>query len=178
MGIQNLKQLVSDARQNSFTNWVVANKGKVNLNHQGVSITEHNTEWRTYSEKGKVADDKVNLQKRGRHSGITYDLRDDFIDLANKGIIKDKDGKFTKKDAYNLYLALDKIQKQKKLNTNYHHMKGGSKFDYSEKEVEDMIKAAGYDIVDKQKVYPQFINENDATRVKKPEVIKPFRLKA
>lgn len=90
----------------------------------------------------------VNLKARGKNSGITYDLRDSFLDLVKEGKLRDtKADGFSKEDALNLYKELDKIHQERKLSRKYHNMDKGAKFDYSEAEVKRLANAAGYETV-------------------------------
>ncbi len=93
---------------------------------------------------------KIELKNRGANSsGITFELKSVFDDLAKKGLIKDKDGKgLTKKDAMNLYNMLNKIHQQTNRATNYSSMQAGQSFDYSAEEMKALAQAAGYEITD------------------------------
>lgn len=113
---------------------------------------------------GKYVKQHVDLKARGKHSGITYDLRDAFLDLEKKGLLKDtkKDG-FTKDDALKLYNELDKIHQERQLDRNYKKMDKGRKFDYSEADVRRLAQAAGYKTIDTE--YNQYIAQTDHTGV-------------
>lgn len=108
------------------------------------NYTTGNRDERRFS-YGRYVKHQVDLKARGKQSGITFDLRDAFLDLEKKGLLKDikKDG-FTKEDALNLYKELDKIHQERQLSRDYTKMSKGSKFDYSEAEVRRLANAAGY----------------------------------
>lgn len=92
---------------------------------------------------------KIELKDRGaKGSGITFELKSVFDDLAKQGIIKDKDGKgLTKQDALNLYNMLNKIHQDTNRATNYTTMQVGQSFDYSADELKALAEAAGYELV-------------------------------
>ncbi len=113
---------------------------------------------------GKYVKQVVDLKARGKHSGITYDLRDAFKELEKKGVLVDvKNDGFTKKDAWNLYLELDKIHKERKLDRNYTKMKEHTQFEYSESDVKRLAEAAGYKV--KTDVEERNICQTDHTGV-------------
>ena len=91
---------------------------------------------------------KVKLQNRGpKSSGITFELKSVFDEMAKQGLIKDTDGKgFTKNDALNLYNELNKIHQETNRATNYTTMQVGQQFDYTADEMKALAKAAGYEI--------------------------------
>ena len=93
---------------------------------------------------------KVKLQNRGaKSSGITFELKSVFDELAKQGLIKDTDGKgLTKQDALNLYNELNKIHQETKRATNYTTMQVGQEFDYTADEMKALAKAAGYEVVE------------------------------
>lgn len=123
---------------------------------------------------GKYVQQHVDLKSRGKHSGITYDLRDSFIELVDQGKLVDLKGDgFTKKDALNLYKELDKIHTERKLNKNYTKMDAHSKFDYSEEEVRRLANAAGYQV----KVEKKYYNSTDHTGVAPKPVYTPIKRK-
>lgn len=80
---------------------------------------------------------KIELQNRGsKSSGITFELKSVFDDLAKQGIIKDTDGKgLTKQDALNLYNMLNQILQNTGRATNYTTMQTGQSFEYSADEM-------------------------------------------
>lgn len=144
------------------------------MSNWGYTKELSNTEYRT--EKGKYKKQNVNLKSRGKESGITYELRDAFSALVKQGALKDVKGDgFTKQDALNMYKELDKIQKAKKYDTDYKHMSGGSKFNYSEEDIAKIAKAAGYKTIDKQVLAN--ICRTDHTGVKK-EIKMPIESKS
>lgn len=91
---------------------------------------------------------KIELQNRGTQaSGITFELKSVFDDLAKQGIIKDKDGKgLTKQDALNLYNMLNQIHQNTGRATNYTTMQAGQSFEYTADEMKALAEAAGYEI--------------------------------
>ena len=123
---------------------------------------------------GKYVQQHIDLKSRGKHSGITYDLRDSFIELVDQGKLVDfKNDGFTKEDALNLYKELDKIHTKRKLNKNYTKMDAHSKFDYSEEEVRRLANAAGYQV----KVEKSYYNPTDHTGVAPRPVHQKVRVK-
>lgn len=100
---------------------------------------------------------KVKLQNRGaKSSGITFELKSVFDEMAKQGLIKDTDGKgLTKQDALNLYEKLNKIHQETKRATNYTTMQVGQEFDYTADEMKALAKAAGYEIVEKTAENPE-----------------------
>ena len=93
---------------------------------------------------------KVKLQNRGaKSSGITFELKSVFDEMAKQGLIKDTDGKgLTKQDALNLYDQLNKIHQETNRATNYTTMQVGQEFDYTAEEMKALAKAAGYEVVE------------------------------
>lgn len=99
---------------------------------------------------------KIELKNRGVNSGITYELKSVFDELAKSGVLKDKDGKgLSKKDALNLYNALNKIHKETNRATNYTKMQVGQNFEYTADEMKQLAQAAGYDIVETEQKPPK-----------------------
>ncbi len=92
---------------------------------------------------------KVKLQNRGaKSSGITWELKSVFDDMAKQGLIKDTDGKgLSKQDALNLYAKLNEMHKETNRATNYTRMQVGQEFDYTADEMKALAQAAGYEIV-------------------------------
>lgn len=119
---------------------------------------------------------QVNLISRGKHSGITYDLRDAFLALEKDGLLTDskKDG-FTKEDALNLYKELDKIHKERKLDRNYTKMKKNSRFDYSEEDVRRLAEAAGYKTQKTLKMHHQEVTDHTGVAPKIPKSLTNVR---
>ena len=104
---------------------------------------------------------KIELKNRGVNSGITYELKSVFDELAKRGVLKDKDGKgLSKKDALNLYNALNKIHKETNRATNYTKMQVGQNFEYTADEMKQLAKAAGYDIVETEQKPPKPVKES------------------
>ena len=124
---------------------------------------------------------KIELQNRETQpSGITFELKSVFDDLAKQGIIKDKDGKgLTKQDVLNLYNMLNQIHQNTGRTTNYTTMQAGQSFDYSADEMKALAEAAGYEIsgqeeppepVDNKPVpsHPELLDEKDKPVLKVP----------
>ena len=104
---------------------------------------------------------KIELKNRGVNSGITYELKSVFDELAKSGVLKDKDGKgLSKKDALNLYNALNKIHKETNRATNYTKMQVGQNFEYTADEMKQLAQAAGYDIVETEQKPPKPVKES------------------
>ena len=124
---------------------------------------------------------KIELQNRETQpSGITFELKSVFDDLAKQGIIKDKDGKgLTKQDVLNLYNMLNQIHQNTGRTTNYTTMQAGQSFDYSADEMKALAEAAGYEIsgqeeppepVDNKPVpsHPELLDKKDKPVLKVP----------
>ncbi len=120
---------------------------------------------------------KIKLQNRGpKSSGITWELKSIFEDMAKEGVIKDTDGKgLSKNDALNLYNELNKIHQETNRATNYTRMQAGQEFTYTAEEMKALAKAAGYEIAeqkDEQTTEPAQPKVDDDT-VKKDKNIDP-----
>ena len=89
------------------------------------------------------SDFKIKLGNRGpKSSGITFELKSVFDEMAKRGMIKDTDGKgLTKQDALNLYAELNKIHEQTNRATNYTTMQVGQEFEYTADEMKALLKA-------------------------------------
>ncbi len=112
---------------------------------------------------------KIELQNRGaKSSGITFELKSVFDDLAKQGLIKDKDGKgLTKQDALNLYNMLNQIHQNTGRATNYTTMQTGQSFDYTAEEMKALAEAAGYELVEsEEKPTPKYPEILDASQDK------------
>ncbi len=92
----------------------------------------------------------IKLENRGpRSSGITFELKTIFDEMAKKGLIKDKDGKgLTKQDALNMYAKLNEIHKADGKATNYTRMQAGQEFSYSAEQLLALAEASGYEVVE------------------------------
>lgn len=92
----------------------------------------------------------VKLQNRGpKSSGITFELKSVFDEMAKQGLIKDTDGKgLTKQDALNLYAKLNEMHQQTNRATNYTRMQVGQEFNYTSEEMKALAQAAGYEIIE------------------------------
>ncbi len=99
---------------------------------------------------------KVKLQNRGANSsGITFELKSVFDELAKQGLIKDTDGKgLTKQEALNLYAKLNEIHEATKRATNYTKMQVGQEFTYTADEMKALAQAAGYEVVEQSPTVP------------------------
>ena len=108
----------------------------------------------------------IKIQNRGtKQSGITFELKNIFDEMAKQNLIKDKDGKgVTKEEAQNLYAVLNKMHQETNRATNYTSMSDGTEFSYTAEEMTTLAQAAGYEIVE-QEVKPKEQNE--------PEIIQP-----
>lgn len=93
---------------------------------------------------------KVKLQNRGpKSSGITFELKSVFDEMAKQGLIKDTDGKeLTKQDALNLYAKLNEMHQETNRATNYTRMQAGQEFNYTADEMKALAQAAGYEIIE------------------------------
>lgn len=99
---------------------------------------------------------KVKLQNRGSNSsGITFELKSIFDEMAKRGLIKDTDGKgLTKQNALDLYAKLNEIHEATHRATNYTRMQVGQEFDYTADEMKALASAAGYEIIQKPAAEP------------------------
>ncbi len=85
--------------------------------------------------------------RNGNSSGITFELKSVFDEMAQKGLLKDKDGKgLTKQEALKLYNTLHQIHQENKMDTNYSTMQAGQEFNYSAEDFVALAQAAGYEI--------------------------------
>lgn len=139
------------------------------------NYTRETSDYEVWKTNADYVKHKVSLKARGRNSGITYDLRDAFAEMTKKGMLVDvnHDG-FTKKEAYAMYLELDKIHKERKLNRNYKNMKKASVFDYSANDIKRLAEAAGYK--SKETEDSRYICRTDHCGVKQPKAVKPTKV--
>lgn len=88
------------------------------------------------------------LNRTPKGSGITYELKSIFEEMAKAGIIKDKnaDG-LTKKEALNMFNALNKIHEETGRSTNYTKMNANSDLRYTAPELKVLAEAAGYEVL-------------------------------
>jgi len=121
---------------------------------------------------GKYTRQQFALQANGKYkSGITFELKRIFEDLAKRGILNDSGSNgMTKKEAYNMYLELDKIHKEQKRARNYTSMAKGQEFDYSDADISRLARAAGFTV----KMDIKHIAVNDHIYNKKPEMPKIY----
>lgn len=90
----------------------------------------------------------IKLENRGSNSsGITFELKSIFEDMARKGLIKDKDGKgITKREVFNMYQKLNEIHKTTGKSTDYTKMQVGQEFKYTAQELKQLAEASGFEI--------------------------------
>ena len=108
----------------------------------------------------------VKLQNRGKEkTGITFELKNIFSEMQKSGQIKDTNGDdFSAADAKNLYEALNKMHKDTGRSTDYSIMSDGTEFTYTAAEMQTLLKAAGYEVVDQKKT-----EEKQSTEAPKTE---------
>lgn len=108
----------------------------------------------------------VKLQNRGKEkTGITFELKNIFSEMQKSGQIKDTNGDdFSAADAKNLYEALNKMHKDTGRSTDYSKMSDGTEFTYTAAEMQTLLKAAGYEVVDQKKT-----EEKQSTEAPKTE---------
>lgn len=108
----------------------------------------------------------VKLQNRGKEkTGITFELKNIFSEMQKSGQIKDTNGDdFSAADAKNLYEALNKMHKNTGRSTDYSKMSDGTEFTYTAAEMQTLLKAAGYEVVDQKKT-----EEKQSTEAPKTE---------
>ena len=141
-----------------------ANQGTIFEDGQGMTLKLNSR----YKNGG--ADVFSNLDRK--HTGISFDLLDKFIEAAGNGVLEDLDHKgYTPEDMQNFGKAFDKLRKDKlaaaqrnPYSKEYTKMMDGTQFSFTASELETLYKAAGFGLVKKQQeVKPQ--------PEKKPEVI-------
>lgn len=108
----------------------------------------------------------VKLQNRGKEkTGITFELKNIFSEMQKNGQIKDTNGDdFSAADAKNLYEALNNMHKDTGRSTDYSKMSDGTEFTYTAAEMQTLLKAAGYEVVDQKKT-----EEKQSTEAPKTE---------
>lgn len=108
----------------------------------------------------------VKLQNRGKEkTGITFELKNIFSEMQKNGQIKDTNGDdFSAADAKNLYEALNEMHKDTGRSTDYSKMSDGTEFTYTAAEMQTLLKAAGYEVVDQKKT-----EEKQSTEAPKTE---------
>lgn len=108
----------------------------------------------------------VKLQNRGKEkTGITFELKNIFSEMQKSGQIKDTNGDdFSAADAKNLYEALNEMHKDTGRSTDYSKMSDGTEFTYTAAEMQTLLKAAGYEVVDQKKT-----EEKQSTEAPKTE---------
>lgn len=92
----------------------------------------------------------IKLENRGpRSSGLTFELKTVFDEMAKKGLIKDKDGKgLTQEDALNMYAKLNEIHQSEGMDTNYSQMQAGQEIKYSAEQLLALAESSGYEVVE------------------------------
>lgn len=110
----------------------------------------------------------VKLQDRGKaKTGITFELKNIFSEMQKNGQIKDTNGDdFSAADAKNLYEALNKMHKDTGRSTDYSKMSDGTEFTYTAAEMQTLLKAAGYEVVDQKKTEEK--QSTEAPKIKTP----------
>ncbi|MBQ8168320.1 hypothetical protein IJZ97_02765, partial [bacterium] len=107
-------------------------------------------------------DQKIKLQNRGANSGITFELKSVFDQMAKDGLIKDTDGKgLTKTDAQNMYEDLNKMHQETGRATNYTKMQVGQEFTYTADEMKALAQAAGYEVVEQAPLEEDIVTEEE-----------------
>lgn len=97
-----------------------------------------------------------NLKINKGSKGITFELKSIFSEMAQKGLIKDKDGKgLTKQDALNMYAKLNEIHKATGKTTDYSRIQAGQAFNYTADELIQLAEASGYEILQQAKAPEQ-----------------------
>ena len=89
-----------------------------------------------------------------KHTGISFDLLDKFIEAAKDGILEDVDHQgYTDENKKAFGKAFDDLRKQKlaaaqrnPYGKEYTNMKNGTEFNFTAAELETLYKAAGFDI--------------------------------
>lgn len=115
----------------------------------------------------------VKLQNRGKEkTGITFELKNIFSEMQKNGQIKDTNGDdFSAADAKNLYEALNKMHKDTGRSTDYSKMSDGTEFTYTAAEMQTLLKAAGYEVVDQKKTEEK--QSTEAPKIKTPPTQEP-----
>ena len=133
-----------------------ANQGTIFEDGQGMTLKLNSR----YKNGG--ADVFSNLDRK--HTGISFDLLDKFIEAAGNGVLEDLDHKgYTPEDMQNFGKAFDKLRKDKlaaaqrnPYSKEYTKMMNGTQFSFTASELETLYKAAGFGLVKKQpEVQPQ-----------------------
>lgn len=127
---------------------------------------------------GKFTSDyKLVLKDHGaKQSGITFEMASLFAKMKEENLIKDTDGKgLTKENAGSLFKALNKIHEDKGLSTDYSKMRIGQEFTYTADEMNALVKAAGYEFVEKAAVKDTAKDtKKDTVSVNVPKVHDPI----
>lgn len=133
-----------------------ANEGTIFEDGQGMTLKLNSR----YKNGG--ADVFSNLDRK--HTGISFDLLDKFIEAAGNGVLEDLDHKgYTPEDMQNFGKAFDTLRQQKlaeakkdPYSKEYTKMMNGTQFSFTASELETLYKAAGFGLVKKQQeVKPQ-----------------------
>ena len=82
-----------------------------------------------------------------KHTGISYDLLDKFIEAAADGILEDVDHKgYTRENMINFGKTFDKLKK----NNDYNRMRVGAEMTFTAEELKELYTAAGFKLVKKE----------------------------
>ena len=150
-----------------------ANQGTIFADGQGMTLKLNSR----YKNGG--ADVYSNLD--GKHTGISFDLLDKFIEAAADGILEDVDHKgYTRENMIAFGKAFDELRTQKlteakkdPYNKKYTKMMNGTEFTFTPEELEKLYKAAGFSLVKKEEPAPVVIDEVPPTPTEQP-VKKPL----
>lgn len=126
-----------------------ANSGTVFQDGQGMTLKLNSR----YKNGG--ADVFSNLDRR--HTGISFDLLDKFIEAAANGVLEDVDHQgYTRENMVAFGRAFDQLRSQKlaeaqrdPYSKKYTKMMNGTEFTFTAQELEQLYKAAGFDLVKK-----------------------------
>ncbi|MCR5264965.1 MAG: hypothetical protein K6E29_00040 [Cyanobacteria bacterium RUI128] len=132
-----------------------ANQGTIFQEGQGMTLKLNSR----YKNGGP--DTYANLD--GRHTGISFDLLDKFIEAAASGVLEDIDHKgYTRENMAAFGREFDKLRSEKlaeakrdPYNKKYTKMMNGAEFTFSAQELERLYKAAGFDLAQKNTTVTQ-----------------------
>ena len=126
-----------------------ANQGTIFAEGQGMTLRLNSR----YKNGG--ADTYANLDRK--HTGISFDLLDKFIEAAANGILEDIDHQgYTRDNMIAFGKAFDELREAKlaeakkdPYNKQYTKMMNGTEFTFTAAELEKLYKAAGFDLAKK-----------------------------
>lgn len=126
-----------------------ANQGTIFSEGQGMTLKLNSR----YKNGG--ADVYSNLDRK--HTGISFDLLDKFIEAAANGVLEDVDHQgYTRENMVEFGKAFDELREAKlaeakkdPYNKKYTRMMNGTEFTFSAEELEKLYKAAGFDLAKK-----------------------------